>query len=215
MSSLGIVPLFLALLVVGHGRWPFAPAVPLAGGVRGLRSDAARAAAVARPGIERHETETRRFGHRLEPRVRPELAQDVLNVRAKRGGRNAEGLRGRLAGSAAREEPQDLELARGEWLDLLSCRVAVEEEPLQLVRREEDLAGRRRADAGDDGLQVTFLREMTDGTGAGDVRQRLRTRIRGEDDDGRLGRLKPELSGDVRAGRVRQVIVGEDDLRMG
>jgi len=142
----------------------------------------------------------------------PQLPQDRLDVRPE--GRGGDPQR---TGRIGRRKPlgealQHLELAPGERLDDLPGSFPLEQQPLKLARGEEDLAGGRRTDPLDDVLESAVLRHVTDGARTGDIGQDRRRRIAGEDEHRRLGKRCPDGARDVRAGAVRQVIVGEDDI---
>src|SRR2546423_15689541 len=97
--------------------------------------------------------------------MRAELAQDSLHVGPERRARDPE-----LVGSLARrgalgEELEHLELARGERFQRTRPRLALEEQPLQLARREEDLADRGSPHAVDDLVERPVLGGMPDRAG--------------------------------------------------
>jgi hypothetical protein len=103
-----------------------------------------------------------RDGGRLEPVRRAELAQDVRDVDAGRPDADHQGRCDLAVGVAAREEGQDLRLARREAEDLLKALLPVgrpcirrrELEPRALGEQLELPGQRRCSDPGRDGVRL-------------------------------------------------------------
>jgi len=110
------------------------------------------------------------------------------------------------------EQLEDLELPGGERLERAWPGLALEEEPLELARGEQDLSLRRGANAFDDLVERPVLREVADRAGARDVGQRRHRRIAGEDEDGGIGERRADRAGDVGAGAIGEVVVRKHDI---
>src|SRR5438093_7327154 len=129
--------------------------------------------ALTRRRIQCHQAESRGLRDGLQTGVGAELAEHRLNVCAKGGCRDTEGRGGGGRARAAREQMQDLELARRERFGRGRGLAALgEQQALELARREEHLAGGRGAHRADDIAKAALLREMPGRPGPRDIGER-------------------------------------------
>src|SRR3712207_6679030 len=155
----------------------------------------------------------------LDAVAEPELLEDVRDVRLHRGVADHEPLRDLRVGQPARDQPEDLVLARGEVLEALGPGRSrqpreLPDHPLRDLRREQRLPGGDGADGVDELLGRVVLEHEAARSRAQRVIDVLVERERREDEDPRRAAGGEDTARRLEAVHLRHADVHQDDRRL-